>query len=203
MGYGIPNAASGEPEDEKQWGTRSEVPPGFDPERFDRILFVHLLYFFAPLVIFMVLNIFGVWGGLMERFATDTGSVAIGPISAGGIAVGLISYGGLAVGLLTLGGLGVGFVAVGGGCIGIIAMGGGAIGLVAIGGGAVGVVAVGGGAIGYVAIGGGARGIYVLAGRGAGRYVFDRTRQDPAAVRFFCKYLPGLRRAFSPETGSS
>ena len=203
MGDDNPNAAGGEPEDEKEQEARSGVPPGFDSERFDQILLVRLLYFFAPLAIFLVLNIFGVWGELMKRFATDTGSVAIGPISAGGIAVGLISYGGLAVGLLSLGGLGVGFVAVGGGSVGIIAMGGGAIGLLAIGGGAMGMVAIGGGAIGYVALGGGARGIYVLAGRGAGRHVFDRTRQDPVAVQFFCKYMPGLRRAFSPDTGSA
>ncbi len=203
MGCGIPNAASGEPEDEKQSGTGSGVPPGFDPERFDRILHVHMWYFFAPLVIFLILNFFGVWVELMKHFATDTGSVAGGPISAGGIAVGWISYGGIAFGLLSLGGLGVGVVAVGGGSIGVIATGGGAFGLVAIGGGAMGVVAIGGGAIGYVALGGGARGIYVLASRGAGRYVFDRTRQDPVAVQFFCKYLPGLRRAFSPDTGSA
>ena len=203
MGDEISNAASSEPEDEKERETRSGVPPSFDPEKFYQILRVRLLYFFAPLVIFLVLNIFGVWGGLMERFATDTGSVAIGPISAGAIAVGWISFGGFSVGLLSLGGLGVGLVAVGGGSIGIIAMGGGAIGLVAIGGGAIGVVSIGGGAIGYVALGGRARGIYVLAGRGTGRHVFDRTRQDPLAVQFFCKYLPGLRRAFSPETGSA
>lgn len=193
----IPTPAKDKP------GDGAGVSTDFNPDRFQRILITHLAYSFAPLMILLVLNVFGVWGLLMKTLATDTGAVAIGPISAGGMAVGLISYGGLAVGLLSFGGLGVGFVAVGGGSVGVIAMGGGAIGLVAIGGAAMGVVAVGGGSLGYVAVGGGARGIYVLAGDGRGRHVFDRRRQDQVAVQFFCKYLPGLRRAFNPDAGST
>ena len=39
--------------------------------------------------------------------------------------------------------------------------------------------------------------MYVLAGGGKGRYVFDRNRQDPEAVAFFCQYIPWLRTALA------
>ena len=97
---------------------------------------------------------------------------------------------------LAIGGLAVGVVAMGGAAIGLLAFGGGALGVVAIGGGAVGVVAIGGGALGIVAVGGGACGVYALGGGTRGRYRLDAQHQDPHAVRFFCRWLPGLRRAF-------
>ena len=118
-----------------------------------------------------------------------TGFAGIGVISIGGLAVGLVAFGGLAVGL----------VAFGGGAIGLIAIGGGAVGLIAIGGGALGLIALGGGSAGIVAFGGGAGGYYVLAGGGWGKHVLSAQRQDPQAVRFFCKYLPALRAAFAKE----
>jgi len=116
------------------------------------------------------------------------------PLIASGIApVGVLSFGPLAVGVITVGG--VGLISFGG--IGVISFGGIALGGIAIGGGACGLIAVGGGAIGYIAAGGAARGVYVLAGAGKGRDVFDRRRQDPKAVEFFCKYVPRLSKAFT------
>jgi hypothetical protein len=114
--------------------------------------------------------------------------------------IGVVAVGPLAIGVITMLG-GVGVISFGG--IGIVSFGGGALGVVAVGGGACGVIAVGGGALGYIAIGGGALGVYVLAGGGKGQYVFDRRRQDPEAVEFFCKWVPRLRTAFTAEPGSA
>jgi len=110
-------------------------------------------------------------------------------VMANGIgAAGVVAHGALAIGLVSFGGLG----------IGVIALGGGAVGVIAIGGGACGLVAIGGGALGFVAIGGGARGVYVFAGKGYGRHVFDGQTEDEEAARFFARFVPGLKRAFTP-----
>jgi hypothetical protein len=116
------------------------------------------------------------------------------PLVALGVAqVGLLGFGPQAFGVISFGGLGV--LSFGG--IGLVSFGGAALGVVALGGAACGLIAVGGAACGYVAVGGGAVGVYVLAGGGKGRHVFDRRRQDPEAIEFFCKYVPRLRTAFT------
>jgi hypothetical protein len=107
--------------------------------------------------------------------------------------IGWLSVGPQAFGLVSI--FGVGLISFGG--VGIVSFGGVALGAVALGGGACGLIAVGGGALGVVAVGGGALGVYVLAGSGRGRHVFDRRRQDPEAVEFFCKYVPRLRTVFT------
>lgn len=108
---------------------------------------------------------------------------ARGIIAIGDIATGILALGGLARGFVAFGGLALGAVTFGGCSIGILlAVGGLAVGSVALGGGAIGVVAVGGGAFGYYACGGGAFGKHVISGMG----------QDPEAVRFFGKWIPGI-----------
>jgi hypothetical protein len=112
------------------------------------------------------------------------GDIATGFVALGGVARGGIAVGGVAIGGLCLGGVALGLIAaIGGLAVGSVAVGGMSIGLVALGGGAVGLVAVGGGAFGYYACGGGAYGEHVL----------DAVHHDPEAVRFFSKWLPGLR----------
>jgi len=116
------------------------------------------------------------------------------PLIAIGIApVGVITVGPLAAGVISVGGIGI--ISLGG--VGILSFGGIGLGAIALGGAACGLIAIGGAALGYIAVGGGACGVYVLAGSGKGRYVFDRRRQDPEAVEFFCKYVPRLRNAFT------
>lgn len=100
------------------------------------------------------------------------------------------------VGDFATGGVAMGIVAVGGAAMGVLALGGGALGVVAIGGGAVGIVAIGGGTVGIVALGGGACGIFAMGGGARGQHRLDAQHQDPEAIRFFCRWLPGLRSAF-------
>jgi hypothetical protein len=69
-------------------------------------------------------------------------------------------------------------------------MGGLGVGAVAIGGVAAGVVAAGGVAFGYFACGGTAFGTYVLSG----------LIQDPEAIHFFGRWIPGLE-AWAPPPG--
>jgi hypothetical protein len=107
--------------------------------------------------------------------------------------VGFIAFGPQSFGVISI--FGAGLISLGG--VGIVSFGGVAVGAVAIGGAACGLIAVGGAALGYVAVGGGACGIYVMAGGGKGRHVLDSRRQDPEAIRFFCKYVPRLRAAFT------
>jgi hypothetical protein len=107
--------------------------------------------------------------------------------------IGLFSFGPQAFGMVSF--LGVGVISFNG--VGIVSFGGASLGVVGIGGAACGLIAVGGAALGVVAVGGGAFGCYVLAGGGRGKYVFDRRRQDPEAVEFFCKYIPRLRTALT------
>lgn len=102
-------------------------------------------------------------------------------------------------GIVSIGGVAIGLVAIGGTALGLLAFGGGAIGLIAIGGGSIGIIAIGGGSIGIIAFGGGAYGYYVLAGGGCGKHVLSYKRQDAEAVRFFCKYMPDLKKAFVSE----
>lgn len=98
------------------------------------------------------------------------------------VAKGWIAIGNIAVGGLAIGGLAFGVIPIGGLAIGLAALGGAAIGLLAFGGAAIGYIAVGGGAVGYYAVGGGALGAHVICA----------DRQDPAAVEFFGRYVPGL-----------
>jgi hypothetical protein len=119
----------------------------------------------------------------------------IGPVpllNIGGLAT---NTPGLGLGVVALGGAAFGAIAMGGFAFGLIAVGGGAVGVVAIGGGSVGVLAVGGGAVGYVAVGGGATGYYALGQRAYGKHALGLNRQDPEAVEFFRRYIPGLNRA--------
>jgi hypothetical protein len=157
-----------------------------DQQKFTNVVMANIFLLMLPFVIFAYLCQDAVLGSNGE-----TPTLFGLPIEMGIAPVGVIAFGPLALGLITFGGAGV-FSLQG---IGVVSFGGGALGVVAIGGGACGVIAIGGGAVGYIAIGGGALGVYVLAGGGKGRYVFDRRRQDPEAVEFFCRYVPRLRTA--------
>jgi len=99
--------------------------------------------------------------------------IARGVLAMGDVAFGVVAFGGVALGGISFGGLSLGVIAFGG-----LAIGAG----LALGGMAIGTVAIGGFAIGYYAMGGGAAGAHVISG----------TRQDPEALRFFQRYLPGL-----------
>lgn len=180
--------------------------PGFDPAQFQRILMGYLsgvFLLFLPLYLLPALIV------PLQGLAVQDTLFGLPLFNAGqgpkvlGLPYGVVALGGGAVGIVAVGGLAVGGLAIGGGAVGLVAVGGGAFGVIALGGGAVGVVALGGGAVGYVAVGGGAFGSYVLAGDGRGRHVFDRRRQDPEAVRFFCRFLPRLRQAFTEETAAA
>lgn len=115
---------------------------------------------------------------------------ARGVIAIGDIATGVMAVGGLARGFIAIGGLALGAFTLGGCSLAVfIAIGGFALGTVAFGGAAVGVVAVGGAALGYYACGGGAFGAHVISGM----------EQDPAAVRFFDGWLPGIKEAAKPR----
>jgi hypothetical protein len=190
--------------------TERPCTPGFDPlvfhstfmSYYGRLTLLVLLLAGAAVAVVMLMaartpaaisqeRLFG-----LPLFVTS-GQAA--PVSLFGLPVGVLAVHG--IGLISVGGLAVGFLAVGGGAVGVVAIGGGAVGLIAFGGGAIGLLAAfGGGAIGYIAVGGGAFGVYVLAGDGKGRHVFDRRRQDPVAVEFFCRWMPRLRTAFAAET---
>ena len=114
-------------------------------------------------------------------------------VAVGVGAVGLIIIGPLGIGVISFGGFGI--IAFQG--VGIVSLGGAGLGVIALGGAACGVVAIGGAALGYVAIGGGAMGVYVLGASGKGRYVLTKRRQDPEAVAFFGRWVPGVRTKFT------
>lgn len=95
--------------------------------------------------------------------------------------------------IIAIGDMATGVVAVGGFARGVIALGGLAIGVVSFGGAAVGaLLAFGGAALARVAFGGFACGYYAVGGGTIGQYVIDGAKQDPEAVQFFQKWLPGL-----------
>jgi len=84
--------------------------------------------------------------------------------------------------------------------IGVIAIGGiNAGGVIAIGVNAGGIVAIGINAYGVIAIGPNARGIYTLSNSkfGKGRYRFSLDHQNEQAVKFFTRFMPKLKSAFS------
>jgi hypothetical protein len=168
-----------------------------DQQKFGSIVVTNVWLLIAPFFIaaFVLQHILMSGPDMLMSGAAQAQTTVFGlPLVAIGVApVGVICFGPLAVGVISVGGIGV--ISFGG--IGIVSFGGVALGGIALGGGACGLIAVGGAALGYVAVGGGARGVYVLAGAGKGRYVFDRRRQDPKAVEFFCKYVPRLRKAFT------
>lgn len=102
----------------------------------------------------------------------------------------------IAVGVIAVGNIAVGLAALGGVVFGVLAFGGVAIGLAAFGGVGVGVLlAMGGAAIGAVAIGGAAAGYYAAGGAAAGVHTISAAAQDPAAIQFFERLLPGLGEA--------
>lgn len=178
--------------------------PGFDPQKFQRILLSYLAWPLALLGVpfvgsLLLINVVVGQASADKLFGLPLWNVGGDPTVAG-VTLGIVAIGGGAVGVVSIGGFAIGALAFGGGAIGLVAAGGGALGVVAIGGGSYGLIAVGGGATGYIAVGGGAFGTYVLAGDGRGRYVFDRRSQDDEAVRLFCKYLPRLRKAFAEES---
>jgi hypothetical protein len=127
--------------------------------------------------------------------------IALGPdLSTGetlGRAWGIFAFGDIATGVIAIGKLARGIVAIGAVAVGLVSMGGLAIGAgVAIGGSAIGFVALGGAALGFAAIGGGALGYYSCGGGALGKHVVDAMNQDPEAIRFFSKWLPGFDRFF-------
>jgi len=161
-----------------------------DQRKFGSVVVTNLMLLFGPfLVATFVLQ------AVVMSGAADTPLTLFGvPLVAIGVApVGMFTVGPLAVGLISFGGVGV--ISFAG--VGLVSFGGAGVGVLAMGGAVCGLIAVGGAAVGYVAAGGAALGVYVLAGSGKGRYVFDRRRQDPEAVVFFCKYVPRLKRAFT------
>jgi hypothetical protein len=164
------------------------LPDKLDQQKFTNVVMTNMFLLVLPFLVLTYLFQDALLGSNRE-----TPTLFGLPIAFGIAPIGVIAFGPLALGLITFGGAGV--LSLQG--IGIVSFGGGALGVVAIGGGACGVIAIGGGAVGYIAIGGGALGVYVLAGGGKGRYVFDRRRQDPTAVEFFCKWVPRLRTVFT------
>jgi hypothetical protein len=164
------------------------LPDKLDQQKFTSVVLADMFLLMLPFLILTYLFHDALLGGNREMPTLFGLSIEMGIAP-----IGVIAFGPLALGLITFGGAGV--FSLGG--IGVVSFGGGALGVVAIGGGACGVIAIGGGAVGYIAIGGGALGVYVLAGGGKGRYVFDRRRQDPEAVAFFCRYVPRLRTVFT------
>jgi hypothetical protein len=163
--------------------------PNFHPAEFVKAL--RRAMFVVMLPIYLV----GPVALLTPFVAPKLAAIQIGPLRvidfAGvntrhpGVGLGIIAFGGLAFGGVAMGGLGVG----------VIALGGGAVGLVAIGGGSVGVIALGGGAVGWIAVGGGACGYYAMGQKAYGRHVLAFNRQDPEAVEFFKRWIPGVDRA--------
>lgn len=141
--------------------------------------------------------------GVRKQSPTRLGGLPLYDISLGsdptrgeirGHARGVIAIGDLATGILAFGGIARGFVAVGGVALGVITVGGCSIGvLLSIGGLAIGSLAIGGGAVGLVAVGGGALGYYACGGGAFGQYVLNATQQDPEAVEFFKRWIPGIR----------
>lgn len=116
-----------------------------------------------------------------------------------GHARGIIAIGDIATGILALGGVARGFIAIGGVALGAVTFGGCSIGiLLGVGGFAVGLVALGGAAIGAVAVGGGAFGYYACGGGAVGKYVISGIAQDPEAIRFFGRWIPGIEQLAQP-----
>jgi len=199
----------------ERWTGAAEWKPtdGFDPIRFHQILSSYITPFSILFgVVFVAMFLLTMTLGERIAGASETSLIGLPmlvngfsggdyPITVLRIPVGILALNG--IGLLSFGGIAFGVVAIGGLGIGVIAIGGGAVGLIAFGGGSLGIIAIGGGSVGYIAIGGGAYGHYVLAGDGKGDHVFSRRRQDEAAVAFFCKYLPRLRRAFEDQKTST
>lgn len=106
---------------------------------------------------------------------------------------GIIAVGHFPRGFIAIGDLAVGFVAFGGGALGFFSIGGGSLGVISFGGGAIGLaVAFGGLAIAPIAIGGMAIGYYAFGGGALGGHTFSALSQDPVAVEFFNRWVPGL-----------
>lgn len=133
-------------------------------------------------------------------------SIAMGPDPANnearGHARGIIAIGDIATGVVALGGIARGAIALGGLAIGGIVIAGGGIGILTFAGLALGYLAIGGAAIGYAAIGGLAIGHYAMGGAAFGKYVIGPLHQDPQAVEFFSKLLPGLPIPPAPKSPS-
>jgi hypothetical protein len=164
--------------------------PNFDPRKFMKALQRVILITTLPIYLVPLLVI----PATMMKISPPA-LPRIGPLPLVDFAGIGTRHPGLGFGILAFGGAAFGLVAVGGFGVGVIALGGGAIGVVAIGGGSVGLIAIGGGAVGYVAVGGGACGVYAIGQKAYGKHVLAMNRQDPEAIEFFKRWIPGLRDA--------
>jgi hypothetical protein len=163
--------------------------PNFHPAEFIKALRRTLLVLMLPIQLLVPFVV------AAAVFSPKIPTVNVGPLPLFDFGGAKTRHPGFGMGIVAVGGAAFGVVAMGGLGIGAIAIGGGSIGLVAFGGGSVGVIAVGGGAVGFIAVGGGACGYYAMGQRASGKYVLAFNRQDPEAVEFFKRWIPGVSRA--------
>jgi hypothetical protein len=163
--------------------------PNFHPLEFMKALRRAMLVLMVPIYFVAPVILLGQW------LAPNVARAHIGPVRVVDMGGGRTQHPRPGRGVFAVGGAAFGAVAVGGFGMGVFAFGGGAIGIVAVGGGAIGVIAIGGGSVGFIAIGGSAVGYFAMGRRAAGRYVLAFNRQDPEAVEFFRRWVPGIQRA--------
>jgi hypothetical protein len=163
--------------------------PNFHPAEFIKALRRTLLVLMLPIQLLVPFVV------LAAVFSPKIPTVNVGPLPLFDFAGVRTRHPGFGMGIVAVGGAAFGVVAMGGLGVGAIAIGGGSVGLVAFGGGSVGMIAVGGGAVGFIAVGGGACGYYAMGQRASGKYVLAFNRQDPEAVDFFKRWIPGVSRA--------
>jgi hypothetical protein len=163
--------------------------PNFHPAEFIKALRRTLLVLMLPIQLLVPFVV------LAAVFSPKIPTVNVGPLPLFDFAGVRTRHPGFGMGIVAVGGAAFGVVAMGGLGVGAIAIGGGSVGLVAFGGGSVGVIAVGGGAVGFIAVGGGACGYYAMGQRASGKHVLAFNRQDPEAVDFFKRWIPGVSRA--------
>jgi hypothetical protein len=163
--------------------------PNFHPAEFIKALRRTRLVLMLPIQLFVPFVV------LAAVFSPKIPTVNVGPLPLFDFAGVRTRHPGFGMGIVAVGGAAFGVVAMGGLGVGAIAIGGGSVGLVAFGGGSVGMIAVGGGAVGFIAVGGGACGYYAMGQRASGKHVLAFNRQDPEAVDFFKRWIPGVSRA--------
>ena len=139
-------------------------------------------------------------------------------IPIGGREFGFLTYGAVSVGVVAIGAVSVGVVAIGAVSVGVVAIGAFSVGVFAFGAHSLGIIVIGGGtsfsdffglkaaktrgrfdigkAVGVIAVSPEAYGVYTLSYSGAGTYSFSPSRQDAAAVAFFCRWLPKFKKTF-------
>lgn len=166
--------------------------PCFDVKRFQKTMGRNMVLFMTPMYLMAALTVASIFAtpsmGRMHLFSVRVIDFSGMNTRHPGLGLGWLAIGGASLGAVSCGGLGVGLISFGGASVGVIAIGGGSVGIIAIGGGALGVIAIGGGACGYYALG---------VQKGAGKYVVTLNRQDPEAVEFFTRWIPGLRNVFT------